>query len=119
KMLLIKRSQGHTEEGKWEFPGGKVDIGQDVSNALEREVLEETGLYVKTLSPYYFYESFVLNTGRYKGLPYVVLVGKSVLLGGRVSLSEEHADFVWVTKKKALTMDLTEVTRKVLLSRLE
>lgn len=40
KVLLIKRSQDDTYmSGKWELPGGKLESGQDITNALEREVL--------------------------------------------------------------------------------
>ena len=51
KILIIKRSEReHHESGKWEFPGGKLDEGQDLNNALEREVLEETGLFIIPIS---------------------------------------------------------------------
>jgi ADP-ribose pyrophosphatase YjhB (NUDIX family) len=43
KILLTRR----TDNGKWCLPGGGVDAGESVSEACEREVLEETGLIVK------------------------------------------------------------------------
>ena len=45
RCLLLKRSMSSKwHAGKWEFPGGKVDQGENFSEALLREVLEETGL---------------------------------------------------------------------------
>lgn len=44
-ILLIKR--GHAPSaGKWSLPGGKVEWGEPLRNALAREMLEETGLKV-------------------------------------------------------------------------
>lgn len=45
KFLAIKRAPG-METGTWETPGGRVEIGEKVEDALIREMLEETGLDV-------------------------------------------------------------------------
>jgi len=48
RCLLIRRSQANQHfVGKWEWPGGKVDAGEDLSAALTREVREETALEVE------------------------------------------------------------------------
>jgi 8-oxo-dGTP pyrophosphatase MutT (NUDIX family) len=50
-MLLLGLRAAHTREpGKWSFPAGFVDRGEQVELAAIREVAEETGLHV-TLSP--------------------------------------------------------------------
>ncbi len=47
KLLLARRSPGQALAGFWEFPGGKVNSGEDSREALRREVLEELGAGVK------------------------------------------------------------------------
>ncbi len=49
KVLFVKRDMPEIENAhdKWEFPGGKIDFGEDPEKAAEREVLEETGYIVK------------------------------------------------------------------------
>ncbi len=46
-LLLVKRAAPPLE-GSWCLPGGFVESGEEVSEALARELLEETGLRVKT-----------------------------------------------------------------------
>ncbi|MDP6569445.1 MAG: (deoxy)nucleoside triphosphate pyrophosphohydrolase, partial [Candidatus Marinimicrobia bacterium] len=47
RFLIQKRlPKGHLG-GLWEFPGGKVEEGEELSTALCREVAEETGLIIK------------------------------------------------------------------------
>ena len=43
RILLIRR----TDNGKWQVPGGYMEPGESLTEACEREVLEETGLHVK------------------------------------------------------------------------
>ncbi len=44
KVLLSRRKQGSHLEGRWEFPGGKVEAGEDPRAALVRELEEELGI---------------------------------------------------------------------------
>jgi 8-oxo-dGTP diphosphatase len=47
RLLLIQRQDTNLQwDGFWEFPGGKIDEGESASEAIQREVKEETGLSV-------------------------------------------------------------------------
>lgn len=114
-ILLIKRVQGDSYmPGKWELPGGKLDQGQDISNALEREVLEETGLVIIPMDKTAYWHSEIISSGKYKGLPYIVLVGLAKSLGAKVKLSNEHEDYCWVRKNNIFEYDLVPETRSAL-----
>jgi len=44
RVLLTQRKRGSHLEGMWEFPGGKVEEGEDPKDALARELREELGI---------------------------------------------------------------------------
>jgi 8-oxo-dGTP diphosphatase len=51
KLLVARRPEGTHLEGLWEFPGGKIDGGEEPADAARRELTEETGLVAESLDP--------------------------------------------------------------------
>jgi len=52
RFLLARRPHGKTYAGYWEFPGGKVEFGESLFSALNRELLEELGIHVELAYPW-------------------------------------------------------------------
>ncbi len=52
EFLLAQRPEGKVYAGYWEFPGGKVEPGETVRDALVRELHEELGIVVTACSPW-------------------------------------------------------------------
>ena len=48
RVLIQQRPPGKNMAGLWEFPGGKVDLGETPEAALVRELSEELGIDVET-----------------------------------------------------------------------
>src|SRR5688572_7725528 len=51
-FLLAQRPAGRVYAGYWEFPGGKVEPGEPVRSALDRELREELGIDVEIAYPW-------------------------------------------------------------------
>ena len=45
-FLLTSRPEGKVYAGYWEFPGGKLEVGESVEQALRRELQEELGITI-------------------------------------------------------------------------
>lgn len=111
RCLLVRRSKVcRSHAGTWEWPGGKVDSGEDVIAALCREIREEAGLEIELgdVAGAYGFE-----------LPKVkvaTLCLEARIVGGTVCLSEEHDDFAWVPLETMQQWDLTPSMRAFALS---
>ena len=51
-FLLTTRPPGKVYEGYWEFPGGKLEAGETVEQALRRELQEEIGITIAAVHPW-------------------------------------------------------------------
>ena len=52
RFLLTSRPEGKVYAGWWEFPGGKLEVGESVTEALSRELHEELGIVVCEVRPW-------------------------------------------------------------------
>lgn len=81
KMLLVREKAENT----WETPGGRVEVGEKVEQALHREVLEETGYEIEIVAPV---SISIGETHAVKGLKKVCAVFEANL-GKKVAEPEE------------------------------
>jgi 8-oxo-dGTP pyrophosphatase MutT (NUDIX family) len=91
RILLTKRS----DNDQWCLPGGAVDPGETVSEACEREVLEETGLQVrvKRLIGIYSHSDMLVVYPDGNKVQVVALHFEVEVTGGTAGLSNEVSDF--------------------------
>jgi 8-oxo-dGTP diphosphatase len=102
RCLLLRRSaSSKANAGKWEFPGGKLDPGERVDQALEREVAEETGLTVTVRRVVGAAESELAE----RKIAYLIL--EATCGTNEVILSEEHDRFLWVAPDSLPNIDLS------------
>ena len=52
RFLLTSRPPGKAYAGYWEFPGGKVEPGESIEQALRRELQEEIGVTIASAEPW-------------------------------------------------------------------
>lgn len=102
EVLLVK-----THNAGWVFPGGQVEVGENVIDAVKREIMEETGIDIEVG------EVFCIssNTGKYPGYHGVKEIPTKIMLdficrakGGTPRPSDENSESKYVAKAKALEL---------------
>lgn len=92
KILLVKRGQHEVAfPGKWALPGGKLEKGETVIDALKIEVMEEVGLEIIGEARYLRNYSFVRPDGHHVA-GFVFFVSAC----GEVKISKDFDAFAWV-----------------------
>lgn len=102
EILLVK-----THRGGWVFPGGQVENGENVINAVIRETKEESGIDIKVERLF----CIASNTCEYPGYNGVEKIPTKVMMdfickavGGELCNSEENSESGWFSKDEVLKM---------------
>jgi 8-oxo-dGTP diphosphatase len=104
KYLITQRPEndGRHNGGRWEFPGGKVEFGEDPRQGLEREINEELGITI-VAGDIFEYSSHVYGTEKH-----VVLLGIHCdYVSGEIQ-NHDIADHDWVTPEEMSKYDMCE-----------
>jgi 8-oxo-dGTP diphosphatase len=109
KCLIIRRSADSTNNPHyWDLPGGKTDPGEAMDEALAREAREETGLAIRTVRVLGASQSELPD----RIVAYLIVEARS--LGGTVTLSAEHDQFLWVGRSELANYQFVPAIGEVL-----
>ena len=93
KFLIIRRSDSaRGEHHFWEFPGGRLELGETPEEALVREVLEETGLSITIIRPIQTWSFFRKEDTQIIGVTFLCKASVDTVI-----LSSEHDAYAWIT----------------------
>jgi 8-oxo-dGTP diphosphatase len=92
KVLVGQRPEGASLAGAWEFPGGKIELGEMPEEALARELKEELGIDAE-IGPLKFAASHTYGKTGILFLFFEVKYWK-----GQIK-TQQHLDLRWVTTK--------------------
>ena len=98
RVLLVQRG-AEPLKGHWSLPGGLVELGEELANAVAREVREETGLVVEPLEPIELLDRIYREDERVR-YHYVIADYLCRVTGGEL-LAASDADAVrWVEREE-------------------
>ena len=103
EILLLRRNEGKSEGGKWGVPGGKVDPGETLVEAMAREMKEETGHDIPGVDFRYMKKLHVEHP-RHQFIYHLFFATMPVKPDVRLD-SNEHENFLWVTPENALKLN--------------
>src|SRR5690348_2027822 len=97
RILLIQQGKGQTDEGQWGVPAGKLERGETPEMAAKRELFEETGIQLHSLSQFVYLGTLYI---RKPDLDYIYYMFK-IHLDQRppIQLSFEHSNYRWATNE--------------------
>jgi 8-oxo-dGTP diphosphatase len=89
KILIGKRAPNRHLAGYWEFPGGKIEIGETPQECLKREIKEELGIIIKVN------DLFMENEHQYDQKMIHLKAFECEYLSGEIVL-KDHDQIEWV-----------------------
>ncbi|MBQ7212049.1 MAG: (deoxy)nucleoside triphosphate pyrophosphohydrolase [Muribaculaceae bacterium] len=106
KILATQRADAD-QAGKWEFPGGKIEAGETLSDALRREIREELNMDIKVgeciTTVFYDYADFSLVMHCFFASP--VSAGMAL---------NEHLSAKWLSPEELDSVDWLDADRRLL-----
>jgi ADP-ribose pyrophosphatase YjhB (NUDIX family) len=95
RVLLVRRAR-NPAQGLFSLPGGVVEAGETLSEAVMREVREETGLVVEPFAPAGQREVITRDAANRIERHFVIIAFAARWIAGELSLNEELAEARWV-----------------------
>jgi 8-oxo-dGTP diphosphatase len=107
KILILRRSkENDVLPLKWDIPGGKVEDGESLTDALNREIREESGVEINASNVFYLTENVESSTNKhFIKLVFIVSADKN----DEIKLNpEEHDEYKWISPDEINNYDLVD-----------
>jgi 8-oxo-dGTP diphosphatase len=111
QVLCALRSERMSLAGKWEFPGGKLELNELPKNALIREIKEELNISIKIIE--------ALPISEYSYVPEKVIrliPFRCVIQNKEIPIANEHAELRWVKKEDLQKLNWAEADVPIVLN---
>lgn len=97
RVVLVKRAH-EPLKGEWSLPGGSVEVGETLVEAVTREVLEETGLHVRVGPVIEIFDRIHRDADGRIEYHFVLIDYVCVPAGGVLAADSDAADICWASR---------------------
>lgn len=112
RVLLIRRGQPPLE-GRWSIPGGLLELGETIAQAIARELMEEAEVQVRALELIEIYEKVLRLPNQPPQYHFVILDYLCELKGGTAQAGTDVTEVAWAAEQDLERFDLTIAARRV------
>ena len=114
-LFLMKSHKWH---GRYVVPGGHIELGERLVDALRREVLEETNLKIHNIK-FLLFQEFIFDPAFWKPGHFIFFDFTCLTDSTDAVLNEEAQSYIWIHPQLALDLPLDPYTRRAILKHLE
>ena len=118
RVVLVKRAH-EPLKGEWSLPGGSVEVGETLADAVAREVLEETGLRVQVGSLIEVLDRVHRSSDGRVEYHFVLLDYRCTVLSGALTHGSDASDACWVSRDDLAKYKLSDSAARVVTRALE
>ena len=113
RVLLVRRGKPPSE-GEWAIPGGSVELGETLQEAVRREILEETGISIRVGEPIHIFDDVRRDEAGHIRFHYVILDFSGEFLSGELRAADDAKDARWVSPAEFSQLNINSNTIKLM-----
>lgn len=113
RVLLVKRNQ-LPGKGLWAIPGGRLELGETLKEAAQREVREETGVIIRAGDPVYTFDLIERDDQGRIRFHYVIVDLLADYISGNPHPRSDACEARWIAPRELEELPVTKSTRAFL-----
>jgi len=113
RILMAQRGK-EPLKGWWSLPGGALEIGESLDQAVRREVLEETSLIVEPVRVFEIFERIMRDPAGAPEYHYVLIDYVCRVIGGEPCAGDDVCRVAWMRPEELKNLQITEGTLGVI-----
>ena len=113
RILMAQRGK-QPLKGWWSLPGGAVEMGESLHDAICREMMEETGLAIRPVRVFEIFERIMRDSQGRPEYHYVLIDYLCRITGGSLRPGDDVCAVEWVRRRDLPSLDITEGTLGVI-----
>ncbi|HEX9896207.1 MAG TPA: NUDIX hydrolase [Dehalococcoidales bacterium] len=114
RMLLVKRSK-EPSKGLWSIPGGRLELGETIEEAVKREVLEECGVQIDIVRILDVMDNILRDDDGRISYHFVLIDVLANYLSGEPKAESDAEECRWVTPAGLANLDMNPRLRAVIM----